>query len=935
MKYELAHDNIARQIFRKASESLRRRVRVKKYVEDKYNFYIERKNEGLLRGVGGLLTKDELMTLIEPMLGEIHFTAEETAFIKQSQKAVRSETEKELERLELLRLRQKRNLAVVSILLGLSIMTGILSMGLWQIVWQQRNHAQAGFLASKSLEAYQQHDVTEAFWLANAALQYEPENIEALQGLYRAAYQEGRQPRYYYYSTLSARFRNLQGFAIAPNDTNCVATLTPERLQLIRNDTVISTFQTKIFDDNASLAFSPDGSSTLVSTSNMFQAFNHALNRTAFNSPKRFAKLHFAEFSKDYRTMITGSERGVELWQFGREAPSLLLGGLGAASELQLSPDRKFILANFKDHLSIYDIAKKDEVYSVPIEVLGCRFIGSGHEFVVRTARGVLRYDIENPHIMGLKMPVDSDLYPNFGVDRSSNIITIYDYEANAAPKTLEEGNDFFANENGERYLVIKDSIAYLFDKQGVKLGELHGSHGNITRAVFATNHTLYTVSDDGYIKRWFLGLPAVVDLPTEKNTLGTAQLASVSNSPYYIMTQSAHGRTQLWLPWANYSSGYKINDSTSTLLSNSGRFIVWAERNNIAYYDILNPNHGQNPVLKSLSDSPIDWLKAADSTTFMATTQSGKLFVMGFRPTDYIKERVDLTTVGIKIDSARLSPDGTTMLLFAGTQTLLYIDKNHYKVLCDKPLIAVHYSADGQRILLATQLYKSEQKRNTVLLFDKKGKTLLAEQVDVYDASPEKYGFVGDTRYFTYAADNGIILRDLYQPPNKLPTFYRFIAFSPQQKYGIFCEKQDTSSENSQLNHFVISSVHSRSDVKGLVGGSVPHLPKVAYFSGSGNYFALGFETAFPIIYDKKGQHIATIHLTETGVMPPNYGQYFTQIDFKPNADDAYFVSSNIPNTPARIWYFNPKTLVARMGLYSIRPLSKAQRNAYRITLF
>ena len=39
MKYEITHDNIAYQVFRKSSETQRRRARVKKLVEERLVFY--------------------------------------------------------------------------------------------------------------------------------------------------------------------------------------------------------------------------------------------------------------------------------------------------------------------------------------------------------------------------------------------------------------------------------------------------------------------------------------------------------------------------------------------------------------------------------------------------------------------------------------------------------------------------------------------------------------------------------------------------------------------------------------------------------------------------------------------------------------------------------------------------------------------------------
>jgi hypothetical protein len=60
MKYEIVHDIIANQVFRKASEAQRRRTQARKYVEGRFEFFEEDQIRAEAEPTAGLLSIEEL-----------------------------------------------------------------------------------------------------------------------------------------------------------------------------------------------------------------------------------------------------------------------------------------------------------------------------------------------------------------------------------------------------------------------------------------------------------------------------------------------------------------------------------------------------------------------------------------------------------------------------------------------------------------------------------------------------------------------------------------------------------------------------------------------------------------------------------------------------------------------------------------------------------
>lgn len=81
MKYELAHDSIARQVFEKASSEAKMRRKVEQYITDRYDLYHASK------GAQHLLSKDDV-EYINPFLSAIRLNTEERAFIYKSKQAL-------------------------------------------------------------------------------------------------------------------------------------------------------------------------------------------------------------------------------------------------------------------------------------------------------------------------------------------------------------------------------------------------------------------------------------------------------------------------------------------------------------------------------------------------------------------------------------------------------------------------------------------------------------------------------------------------------------------------------------------------------------------------------------------------------------------------------------------------------------------------------
>lgn len=102
MKYELAHDTLARQIFEKASVDAKARRKTQALVARAVERYQERQV---------LLTQDDLDE-IRPFEKTIDFKAEELLLIQNSKKAIRKAT-------------QRRNFIIISVILVLAIALGV------------------------------------------------------------------------------------------------------------------------------------------------------------------------------------------------------------------------------------------------------------------------------------------------------------------------------------------------------------------------------------------------------------------------------------------------------------------------------------------------------------------------------------------------------------------------------------------------------------------------------------------------------------------------------------------------------------------------------------------------------------------------------------------------------------------------------------------
>ena len=129
MRYEIIHDQIARQVFRKASLDAQTRRKIERFIRDEYQFYKER---------GALLTRDDI-DYITPHLGSINIGKDESEFIRKSNRALAS---------------SERRLMVL-VTTTIATLSAFLFLALWQ--WQvARNNADEADDARKRAEASEQ-----------------------------------------------------------------------------------------------------------------------------------------------------------------------------------------------------------------------------------------------------------------------------------------------------------------------------------------------------------------------------------------------------------------------------------------------------------------------------------------------------------------------------------------------------------------------------------------------------------------------------------------------------------------------------------------------------------------------------------------------------------------------------------------------------------
>ena len=79
MGYELTHDTLAKQIFRKASTEAQTRRKIEKYIKERHQAHQER---------GARLTQDDL-DYITPYLNQVNISPREEAFVASERKDLR------------------------------------------------------------------------------------------------------------------------------------------------------------------------------------------------------------------------------------------------------------------------------------------------------------------------------------------------------------------------------------------------------------------------------------------------------------------------------------------------------------------------------------------------------------------------------------------------------------------------------------------------------------------------------------------------------------------------------------------------------------------------------------------------------------------------------------------------------------------------------
>ena len=201
MKYEITHDNIAYQVFKKASETQRRRGRVKKLVEDRYGFYSDSLAEDP-NSDPTVLSREELIQ-IDDYFEEIHFSPAELAYIEASRNAAKAVEEKAKAQAEKER-RLQKHITFYTSATALASLIALLILGYYyKQTERQRRIAQASYFQGQSIKAYSTGNVTEAYRFAIQAVQLNRDSSNNWQALYQAVYQPDENPFYLYYHTLS------------------------------------------------------------------------------------------------------------------------------------------------------------------------------------------------------------------------------------------------------------------------------------------------------------------------------------------------------------------------------------------------------------------------------------------------------------------------------------------------------------------------------------------------------------------------------------------------------------------------------------------------------------------------------------------------------------------------------------------------------------
>jgi WD40 repeat protein len=619
MKYEIVHDIIANQVFRKASEVQRRRQQAKKYVEGRYSFFMEdRPDDADSDNTTGLLTADELRK-IDAYKDEINFSEATAAFIETSRKALATAEQLELERMSAALTQEKINAARelslaahhnkmqeqiiwrtrigVTVASALCLLIFIGGFAAQSAYWK----AKASEAVARAVRAYNvDGDITAMYGYALDAMYNDGAAPESQQQFYHAAYDSDRRHLLYYTNSNSDAQIQEENGLVSPTERYFVAP---------SNDSTTVLYDLTTIDgppitlngtyNTVGMAFAVNDHYIAIASENSVKIYNLATQKVIktfeMANKKEFLGMNikYIHANKDDSFTIVGDNLVAKWWFLTQNKPQILplptdLPAL-KINTATISQDGRFLIME-NDGESLYSIfvlafTPKGLVQIGALsDVVSSSFDETQSRLVVLKDNILMQYNLSErvkKGINGLQNPdfefaiastslYQTTLLSNTFITSHETVDSIFGITARGivpigsiSKKEIGEKQALrYSAYPDTNYLVVSyQNKAFLYNKKPFisdkSCRKLVG-HTNeiIFRQVLPQSNRVLTVGRDGNIKTWQMYAPCVFDLNYGNFTQHIAH-TEFSKSEKYILT--VEDQTNLVHLWATASPEYPI----------------------------------------------------------------------------------------------------------------------------------------------------------------------------------------------------------------------------------------------------------------------------------------------------------------------------------------------------------------------------------------
>ncbi len=940
MKYEITHDNIAYQVFRKASETQRRRARVKKLVEERYIFYFDSLAKDP-EGVPPVLSKEELVQ-IQEYFEEIHFEEHELDYIKASKDALSAAETKENKRLEKERALQRRITIYSSSVAIVSIIAACVFAYYYNKTEAQRRIAEASYLQGQSIKAYNSGNVTDAYRYAAEAVELCPDSSSNWQALYKAVFQPNESPYFLYFRNIADNINteSILNTVLSENDSlmaiqyntgiielynlqtpfgksviNDTLKLMPKGLHFDQKSNRILTY-----DDNSIHIYNIDGEPYLESHIRTSRTIYDAdFNPQQQDSIDILGNLYMASWNftqktklryyfqkevladNDIKKMVWDDMHRFALLETTKDGFQLFKRNAGQ-TEPYTNYGNKFLDATFVKN----PLSKTTQVVLQGTNYLEWDFVESNTPHITskipwtqftkkanpnrRITLGDEYFSVENGDsttLFSLREPQSSP------INVESQPMYVYDYPF----KAVGFGN--FAADAPQFYLYDISNT----DKSQVGYTEANGSghRREIRAAHFTKSHKLITLGADGVIKKWSLNMPAVATLETKYNI----RAAQFDYTGDYVLTQSLCDSNYLWhkgllTKWR--STGKQVCFTPN----NTGILSLYKNGFQVTKLNEVNKN---SPVFTPLGNSPTKWLGvASNQKNLLITNEKGVLYILD----DDGKVINEFNKSGF-IDSAKVSPDGKYMIIFSPSRTWLtnsdgkLINTTSFSV----PLLTVKFSADSRYVLFVTKPTGTTGENRKVVYNTGTGNPIWqmdgAQSSDLLN-NPHSYSFDHYSNYLVIINRYNYYTYSLLSANKKPVDKSDFAAFAPLNRYRLnLYDRTGLESHPVNYKHPILNG-----RTTDIIESSLTYIS----FSNTGNYFVLnGLKKTLASLrlFDKQANVLAEIDPSTVHSVGDCTSSEQDAWHSLISRNDRYLLTYS-DNGIAKLWYLSPESIKMAM---------------------